>query len=201
VTAISFATQTARYIRVTQTGSVSGLWWSIHEFNALGAVPSAPSTLTGFSISASQVGLSWGTGASATGYNVKRALQSGGPYTNITWNLTDTSYFDTSLTGGTPYYYVVAATNCFGEGPLSNEVAVRPVATNSPPLNFAASGGQIQLNWPVDHTGWRLQTQTNSLDLGLGTNWTTVANSTSTNNLLIPINGTNDSVFFRLVYP
>jgi hypothetical protein len=164
-------------------------------------MPSTPSALTGFSISASQVGLSWGAGASASGYNVKRALQSGGPYTNITWNLTDTSCFDTSLSGGTLYYYVVAATNSFGESALSNEVAVRPVATNSPALNFAMSGGQIQLNWPLDHTGWRLQTQTNSLNLGLGTNWNAVANSTSTNNLLIPINGTNGSVFFRLVYP
>jgi uncharacterized repeat protein (TIGR02543 family) len=34
VTTITFAPQTARYIRVTQTGSVSGtIWWSIHEFN------------------------------------------------------------------------------------------------------------------------------------------------------------------------
>ena len=201
ITAISFATQTARYIRVTQTGSVSGTWWSIHEFNVLGAVPSAPSALTGISTSASQVGLSWGIGASAAGYNVKRALQSGGPYTNIAWNLTGTAYSDSGLTGGTLYYYVVAATNGFGESPLSNEVAVRPVATNSPALNFAMTGGQIQLNWPVDHTGWRLQAQTNSTNLGLGTNWATVPNSTSTNNLLIPINGTNGSVFFRLVYP
>ena len=33
VVKINFPTQTARFIRVTQTGSVPGLWWSIHEFN------------------------------------------------------------------------------------------------------------------------------------------------------------------------
>lgn len=34
VTTITFEAQTARYIRVTQTGSVSSMiWWSIHEFN------------------------------------------------------------------------------------------------------------------------------------------------------------------------
>ena len=33
VTTVTFAMQTARYIRVNQTGSVSGIWWSIHEFN------------------------------------------------------------------------------------------------------------------------------------------------------------------------
>ena len=38
-TPITFPTQTARYIRVTQTGSASGIWWSIHEFNVY-ALPS-----------------------------------------------------------------------------------------------------------------------------------------------------------------
>lgn len=37
LTTISFTRRSARYIRVTQTGSVSGLFWSIHEFNVLGA--------------------------------------------------------------------------------------------------------------------------------------------------------------------
>jgi len=32
VVTITFATQSARYIRVVQTGSV-GNWWSMHEFN------------------------------------------------------------------------------------------------------------------------------------------------------------------------
>jgi F5/8 type C domain/Carbohydrate binding domain len=33
---VSFATQSARYIKVTQTGS-AGNWWSIHEFNVYGS--------------------------------------------------------------------------------------------------------------------------------------------------------------------
>jgi uncharacterized repeat protein (TIGR02543 family) len=36
VTTVTFASQTARYIRVTQTGSDSFYWWSIHEFNVYG---------------------------------------------------------------------------------------------------------------------------------------------------------------------
>jgi len=59
------------------------------------------------------------------------------------------------------------------------------------------SGNQLQLSWPPDHLGWRLQMQTN----GLGTNWVTVAYSTNmlaTNLLLNPAYG---GVFLRLVYP
>ena len=105
------------------------------------------------------------------------------------------------LTGGTLYYYVVTATNAFGESVLSNEVAVRPVSTSSPPLNLVVNSGKIQLNWPTDHTGWRLEAQTNSLSAGLGTNWITVASSAATNSMLLPLAQTNASVFFRLVYP
>ena len=49
---VSFATQTARYIKVVQTGS-SGSWWSLHEFNVYGSagptstpVPTATRTAT-----------------------------------------------------------------------------------------------------------------------------------------------------------
>jgi hypothetical protein len=59
----------------------------------------------------------------------------------------------------------------------------------------------MQLNWPADHLGWRLEAQTNSLTAGLGTNWVTVANSTATNQVFVPINPANGSSFFRLVYP
>jgi hypothetical protein len=57
------------------------------------------------------------------------------------------------------------------------------------------------LSWPVDHTGWQLQTQTNSLAAGLGTNWVAVANSTATNHLVIQVIPTNPVVMFRLSYP
>jgi hypothetical protein len=57
------------------------------------------------------------------------------------------------------------------------------------------------LNWPVDHLGWRLETQTNSLYVGIGANWVTVPNSNLTNQFSRPINITNGSVFFRLTYP
>jgi hypothetical protein len=75
------------------------------------------------------------------------------------------------------------------------------VLLTPPQLAFSLAGSQLQLIWPADHAGWRLQTQTNSPGTGLGTNWATVANSTGTNQIFIPIGATNGSVFFRLIYP
>jgi polygalacturonase len=67
-------------------------------------------------------------------------------------------------------------------------------------LALHSSASQLALSWPADHTGWRLQIQTNAHN-GLGTNWTTVANSQTTNQILVPISATNGSVFLRLTYP
>jgi autotransporter-associated beta strand protein len=78
---------------------------------------------------------------------------------------------------------------------------VQTVATNSPPISFAASTGILTLSWPADHMGWRLQVQTNTITTGLGSNWFDVAGSSQTNSVLIPIDTDNDSVFYRLVYP
>jgi len=75
------------------------------------------------------------------------------------------------------------------------------VATNTVSLTSTVANGQLQLNWPPDHTGWTLQVQTNSLKTGLGTNWMNVPNSTNVSKINIPISTTNGSVFFQLVYP
>ena len=48
---------------------------------------------------------------------------------------------------------------------------LRVVQTVSPSVSYATGNGSLILSWPWDHTGWRLQAQTNSLAIGLGTNW------------------------------
>jgi len=115
VTTITFPTNTARYVRVTQTGSVGGLWWSIHEFNIFGRV---------------------------------------------------------------------------------GAVSLAP-----PQISFGMNGGLLQFSWPADHTGWRLVSQTNSPNSGLGTNWVTVSGSAATNQIWIPVDQRHGNAFFRLVYP
>ena len=68
----------------------------------------------------------------------------------------------------------------------------------SPNLGGQLVNGQIQIFWPADHTGWRLQMQTNLL---AGTNWLTVLGSMFTNQFVSPIDLASGSVFFRLAYP
>ena len=76
-----------------------------------------------------------------------------------------------------------------------------PVATNPTNISYSISGGNLTLVWPVDHTGWQLQVQTNPLTFGLGTNWVTVPGSDLTNQMLLPVNSMDGSVFFRLRFP
>ncbi|WP_346355002.1 hypothetical protein [Azotosporobacter soli] len=78
------------------------------------------------------VALKWNSVSGATGYNVKRALTAGGPYTLIAGNVADVNYTDTSVTNGTKYYYVVTALTSGGESAASNEVSATPAKT--PPL-------------------------------------------------------------------
>jgi hypothetical protein len=74
-------------------------------------------------------------------------------------------------------------------------------ATNPTNLLFQVTGNNLTLNWPADHMGWQLQVQTNSTAQGLGTNWFNIADSSTTNQITIPINPSNGCVFYRLIYP
>ena len=69
------------------------------------------------------------------------------------------------------------------------------------PLTMQALGNQLQLSWPADHLGWRLQMQTNDPVTGLGNNWITVPNSTNVTSTNITVSPTDGNIFFRLVYP
>ena len=75
---------------------------------------------------------------------------------------------------------------------------VQTVATNPTNVSYSLVGDQIQIAWPADHTGWRLQSQTNGLS---PTNWFDVPDSTATNRLNIPLDVNQGSVFYRMVYP
>jgi hypothetical protein len=161
--------------------------------------PAVPSGLTAFG-GDGQVALSWNSVTNATTYKVKRALTSGGTYAVVGTPM-GSSFTDTGLVNGTAYYYVVSASGIGGESPNSGEVVGRAVSTVPPELSTVSNGAQMQLEWPETHTGWRLVAQTNSLTVGPGTNWFTVSGSAGTNQVFMPINSSNGSVFFRLVYP
>jgi hypothetical protein len=295
-----------------------------------GVPPSVPANVVATPGNA-QAALSWVASAGASGYNVRRFLAVGGPYTVIATNFAGTAITDTGLVNGTTYYYVVSALNAASETAYSSPVyaipgtldrilwvassstsgsddpgnaldgnlATRwstggsqtpgqwfqvdmgsvnvfseivlnyinsandyprvylvtvsndgvnwsssiangvgasssttitfapqparyiritqngsaggtfwsidefnvfgtPQSTTVPQLVFGAVGGQLQFNWPMDHLGWHLEMQTNALNAG---GWVTVSNSATTNQLLVPVDPTRASVFFRLAHP
>jgi cellulose 1,4-beta-cellobiosidase len=139
--------------------------------------------------------LAWNTVTGATGYNVKSSLTSGGVYTVIATNLPMLTFTNTGLVNGTVYYYAVSTLNAGGESTNSSQVSARPVSTIPPTSSIALLGNQLQLSWPADHTGWRLQVNTNLST----TNWLDVAGASTTNQ--ITTQPTNANAFFRLVYP
>ena len=86
-----------------------------------------PENLT-LSAGDSQVTLNWNAITGATGYNVKRSITPGGPYTTIASNVIGTNYVDSDVVNGTTYYYVVTAITAGEESENSNEALATPEA-------------------------------------------------------------------------
>lgn len=116
-----------------------------------------------------------------------------------------------AFTGGTVQQYFAGsiAQAAFFTNALTASI-IQPIyqaaitsTVNTAPTNLlvAVTGNQVTLSWPADHTGWRLQAQTNSLNTGLGGGWFDVSGSTSVDQVVVPINPRNGCVFYRLVYP
>jgi autotransporter-associated beta strand protein len=84
---------------------------------------------------------------------------------------------------------------------LATDGTLRVVSTTPVTMTSSWSGTALNLSWPADHIGWRLQVQTNSLSVGLSSNWLGVSNSTATNQMTFTLNPDAGCVFYRLVYP
>lgn len=133
----------------------------------------------------------FGTGV-ITVTNLGTALQVGDTFT----------LFNKAVTGGATLSVTGGGVVWTNKLALNGTIQVLPgVNTNPTNITFSVSGGSLSLSWPADHTGWTLQSQTNSLNVGLRTNWVNVVGSATTNQVTIPVSATNGSVFFRLVYP
>lgn len=137
-------------------------------------VPAVPAGVSAKAISGSQISLGWTAVSNATGYNIKRAAASGGPYTTIATGVMGTSYTDTGLTSGTAYYYVVSAVNPDHESSNSAEAsATLPIAQ----LKFNETSGTTAAdatgsNWNgtlVNGPLWAAGKSGNAVDLD-GTN-------------------------------
>ena len=94
--------------------------------------------------------LNWNYTGSATSFNVYRGLSPGAEtlfQTGIGQG--SISFFNSGLTNGTTYYYLVTAVNADGESPPSSEASATPgTATLAGPLLSAAPGvNQVALSW------------------------------------------------------
>ncbi len=111
---------------------------------------------------------------SATGYHgAFAALTPASPGQDLAWNT------NTLVTDGT----------------------LRVVSTSPVAINHTTSGSLFTLAWQADHLGWRLQAQTNSNSVGLGTNWLDVPNATATHQMTFTVDPSAGCVFYRLVFP
>lgn len=203
------------YMLMTNTGTLSG------KLPVLGSVPAgynyslstniarqlnlivtlpAPTNLTATSTNL-RIDLKWNSVGGVTSYNLKRGTVSGN-YPVIFSGLTATIYSDSDVTNAVNYFYVVSALGAGGESSNSLQAAATPLPSNQPTnMVMQVFGNQMELSWPQDHLGWRLQAQTNNLTAGIATNWFEVVGSSATNNVFIPIDLNNGSVFLRLIYP
>jgi autotransporter-associated beta strand protein/T5SS/PEP-CTERM-associated repeat protein len=84
---------------------------------------------------------------------------------------------------------------------VDGTIRVASVAAAPVTLTSVVTGNTLNLSWPLNQTGWRLEVQTNLLTVGISTNWSTWPNSTTTNQVFVPVSGANPTVFYRLVYP
>ena len=142
-----------------------------------------------------------------TSSNYSGSVQLSDNATNITGSATAQLNVTNPLFADSGWYYAVA-NNTYGTA--TSQLAILTVLppVNTTPTNIvsAITNNQLYLSWPADHTGWQLQALTNPATVGLvtnvpiGNNWANVNPSTGTNQVVIPINLTNGTVFYRLIY-
>jgi hypothetical protein len=187
-------------------GLTTALWWLNATNNPSYPEPtSAPIAPTiSFALAGDrQIWVSWHGVPLATGYNLKRATLSGGPYIPVTNGVMGASFADTGLVNGVTYYYVLTATNQFGESLASPEVNATPyrsvpsIGTN---ITASLAGGTVAISWPSNYVGWILQT--NAVDVGNSAGWGDVPGSSTNSQKIVPSNDPGRlKEFFRLRHP
>ncbi|MEI6078550.1 MAG: glycoside hydrolase family 2 TIM barrel-domain containing protein, partial [Verrucomicrobiota bacterium] len=138
-----------RYVRYLSPNSG---WGNVAEVEYY-ATTNPPSVPTGLSATpgSSLVSLNWSAATNATGYNVKRSTTSGTGYVTVA-NVAGTAFINAGLANGMTYYYVVSATNAFGES--SNSVEVSATPSGSYALNFFWSGA-ANATWDTSTANWK----------------------------------------------
>jgi autotransporter-associated beta strand protein len=96
----------------------------------------------------------------------------------------------------------VTFTNLLAQNGSIAVVSVVPTIPTTPTnITYTVSSTSLTISWPSNYLGWSLQAQTNALSKGISTNWVIVPGSSSATSMTLPIDHSNPTVFYRLVYP
>ena len=93
-----------------------------------------------------QISLSWSTVGGATSYVVRRAIHSGGPYSDAA-TLPESGLVDQGLSAATSYFYLVHAVGPGGPGADSAEASGLTVPDAPAHLTASGGAGAISLSW------------------------------------------------------
>ena len=118
-----------------------------------------------------------------------------GTTNNTAPNTANLSVPASSLSAGT---LELVLTNALGTNITS--ITLTAPANPNPPIVATVTNAILYLTWPAANIGYQLQAQTNTVLKGISTNWVNYNPSITTNRVVIPINLTNGTVFYRLTY-
>jgi hypothetical protein len=159
------------------------------------SLPSADSFNFGLGSTASTIAAQGNLALNGAVINLTNANGFGpGSYTVFTYTGSLSGH---AILGSTPtnFNYAIDA-NTLGQVKVT---VTQPGPSLSPfSMTFQTIGTNLQLSWPVDHTGFQLEMQTNKLN---DTNWVIVPGGNLTNRMLLPIIHGASNVFFRLGFP
>lgn len=104
------------------------------HFQRNSVVPSAPGGGSASSSSSTQVNLNWTDNSNnETGFRIERKTTAGGTYAQIaTVGANTTSWQDTTVSGGTTYYYRIRANNLAGDSSYTAEFSLTTPVTATP---------------------------------------------------------------------
>jgi hypothetical protein len=182
-----------------EDGGITNLMTSGKVILAANLITASPPSGLTAAAGVGQVVISWAAAVGATNYNLKRALTSGGPYTNIA-TMAATTYTNTGLANGTTYYYVVSALRPSGESDNSAEVSATPSSVVLS-VSLPEAGNQVLLSWPA----WAsIHTVYAATNLAPPILWLPLTNAAQSNNgsfsLSLPTTN-GEEQFFRLGSP
>ena len=180
--------------QVTQTDvwatNIPVTYWSVGEggteaertitYDTSGAIPSQPTVTVTNEVN--QVTLNWGAGTNTIAFSVYKSTVQGQAGTKVIDNLFVPTWTDTSVTGGTTYYYMVQAGNM---GQINNSVQKSATPLAPPTFNYryvkvegygAAESGQEATTRMIELQVW--SGATNLMKGALSISWDIPDNTT-----------------------